>query len=62
VEIPFFRARASLGGKCGLRTLYVAGAGIYVATLVVWALSSDPVTIAIARMAAGAVPGGVAYT
>lgn len=54
VEVPFFASSRRLGARFGQRTLYVAGAGIYVAIFLGYGLAADPVTTAVLRALSGA--------
>jgi PPP family 3-phenylpropionic acid transporter len=60
IEIPFFRAGATLTARFGLRNLYVLGAAVYIATMVAWSLTADP-TIVAAVKALGGIGFGLTY-
>jgi MFS family permease len=53
VEIPVFAAGGRLGRRLPQRTLYVAGVGIYVFTMLAWAATQDPDVVAILRATSG---------
>jgi MFS transporter, PPP family, 3-phenylpropionic acid transporter len=53
VEIPFMRSSRSLVERFGLRRVFTAGAGIYAAASVGWALLSDPVAVTAVRIGIG---------
>ncbi|HEX9124313.1 MAG TPA: MFS transporter [Actinomycetota bacterium] len=53
VEIPFMRSTRSLVERFGLRAVFAAGAGVYVAASVAWAVVSDPVAVTVVRIAIG---------
>lgn len=53
VEIPFMRSSRSLVERFGLRRVFTAGAGVYVAASVAWAMLSDPVAITLVRIGIG---------
>lgn len=54
VEVPLFRASSRLVERFGLRRLYAAGCGVYVATMLGYALVSQPAVVAAIRAGAGA--------
>jgi MFS transporter, PPP family, 3-phenylpropionic acid transporter len=53
IEIPVFAAGGALGRRVPQRTLYLSGVGIYVATMLAWALTSDPDIVAVLRATSG---------
>jgi PPP family 3-phenylpropionic acid transporter len=54
VEVPFLSASAWLGRRVSLRSLYVGGAMIYVASMLAWSVLSTAVAVAVVKIAAGA--------
>ena len=60
IEIPCFLAGASLTARFGLRSLFVMGAGVYVATMVAWSLTGDPAIVATVK-ALGGIGFGLLY-
>ncbi|MFL5766227.1 MAG: MFS transporter [Actinomycetota bacterium] len=53
VEIPVFAAGGAIGRRFSQRTIYAAGVAMYVATMLGWAATQDPSTVAILRAASG---------
>jgi PPP family 3-phenylpropionic acid transporter len=53
VEIPFMRSSGSLMERFGMRGVFVAGAGVYVAASLGWAMVSSPVGVTAIRIAIG---------
>jgi PPP family 3-phenylpropionic acid transporter len=53
VEIPFMRSSRSLLRRFGMRSVFVAGAGVYVAASLGWAVVSAPVAVTAIRIAIG---------
>jgi MFS transporter, PPP family, 3-phenylpropionic acid transporter len=53
VEIPFMRSSGSLLRRFGMRTVFVAGASVYVAASLGWAVVSAPVAVTAIRIAIG---------
>jgi PPP family 3-phenylpropionic acid transporter len=60
VEIPFMRSTSSFAERLGLRRVFLAGAGVYVAASIAWALVSNAVAVTAIRIAIG-VGFGLAY-
>jgi MFS transporter, PPP family, 3-phenylpropionic acid transporter len=54
VEVPFLSASAWLGRRVSLRSLYVGGAMIYVASMLAWSVLSTAAAVAVVKIAAGA--------
>jgi hypothetical protein len=54
IEIPVFTWSASLGARFGMRNLFLAGAGLSIATLVGYSLATTPAGVAVFRSLAGA--------
>jgi MFS transporter, PPP family, 3-phenylpropionic acid transporter len=53
VEIPFMRSSRSLVERFGLRRVFTAGAGVYAAASVAWAVLSDPLAVTVVRIGIG---------
>jgi PPP family 3-phenylpropionic acid transporter len=53
VEIPFMLSTPRLVERIGLGRLFAAGAAVYVAASIAWALVSDPVAVTVVRIAIG---------
>jgi PPP family 3-phenylpropionic acid transporter len=53
VEIPIMRSSRSLVKHFGLRRVFTAGAGVYAAASVAWAILSDPVAVTLVRIGIG---------
>jgi PPP family 3-phenylpropionic acid transporter len=53
VEIPIMRSSRSLVKRFGLRRVFTAGAGVYAAAGVAWAILSDPVAVTLVRIGIG---------
>jgi PPP family 3-phenylpropionic acid transporter len=53
VEIPFMRSSRSLVERFGLRRVFTAGAGVYAAASVAWAVLSDPIAVTAVRIGIG---------
>ena len=53
VEIPFMHASHPLVERFGMRAVFTAGAAVYVAASVSWALVTDPGSLAVVRIAIG---------
>jgi PPP family 3-phenylpropionic acid transporter len=53
VEIPFMRSSRTLVERLGLRGVFAAGAAVYVAASLAWAVFPDPVAVTAVRIAIG---------
>jgi PPP family 3-phenylpropionic acid transporter len=54
VEIPFMRSSRGLTERFGLRTVFTAGAGVYAAASLAWAVLPGPLAVTVVRIAIGA--------
>jgi MFS family permease len=53
IEIPVFAAGGRLGRLASQRTLYLTGVGIYVATMLAWAITQNPDVVSVLRATSG---------
>jgi PPP family 3-phenylpropionic acid transporter len=53
VEIPFMRSSGSLMNRFGTRALFVAGAAVYIAASLAWAVVTAPAAVTAVRIAVG---------
>lgn len=53
VEIPFMRSSGSLLDRFGTRAVFVAGASVYVAASLAWAIVTAPLAVTVVRIAIG---------